>query len=162
MSRLIDLADIAPLEMRPGSVIARRIEGQRITMAVFELQPGAVVPEHEHPAEQIGLCIRGSITFTVGDETRMLGPGGHVERPVRGPASSGGRPGGCHRRRGLLAHPRRLGRARADGAGATLAHGGLKALSWRLRDWVPGGPRSSVGPATRPIPNPRQCRGSRP
>jgi quercetin dioxygenase-like cupin family protein len=76
MSRLIDLADMPPLEMRPGSVIARRMEGQRITMAVFELQPGAVVPEHEHPAEQIGLCIRGSITFTIGDETRTLGPGG--------------------------------------------------------------------------------------
>jgi quercetin dioxygenase-like cupin family protein len=76
VSRLIDLADMPPLEMRPGSVIARRMEGQRITMAVFELQPGAVVPEHEHPAEQIGLCIRGSITFTIGDETRTLGPGG--------------------------------------------------------------------------------------
>lgn len=76
MSRLVDLADIGPLEMRPGSVIARRVEGERITMAVFELQPGAVVPEHEHAAEQIGLCLRGSITFTVGDETRTLGPGG--------------------------------------------------------------------------------------
>lgn len=54
MSRLIDLADIAPLEMRPGLAIARRIEGERITMAVFELQPGTVVPEHKHPAEQMG------------------------------------------------------------------------------------------------------------
>lgn len=76
MSRLVDLADIGPLDMRPGSVIARRIEGERITMAVFELQPGAVVPEHEHAAEQIGLCLRGSLTFTVGDETRTLSAGG--------------------------------------------------------------------------------------
>jgi quercetin dioxygenase-like cupin family protein len=76
MSRLVDLAAIPPLEMRPGSVIARRIEGERITMAVFELQPGAVVPEHEHPAEQMGLCLRGSLTFTVGDERRTLSAGG--------------------------------------------------------------------------------------
>ena len=76
MSRLVDLASIPPLEMRPGLVHARPIEGERITMAVFELQPGAVVPEHEHPAEQMGLCIVGQLTFTVGDETRTLGPGG--------------------------------------------------------------------------------------
>jgi quercetin dioxygenase-like cupin family protein len=76
MSRLVDLADIAPLEMRPGLVIARRIEGERITMAVFELQPRAVVPEHEHAAEQMGLCIQGSLTFSVGDETRTMFPGG--------------------------------------------------------------------------------------
>jgi quercetin dioxygenase-like cupin family protein len=76
VSRLVDLASIPPLEMRPDSIIARRIEGQRITMAVFELQPGAIVPEHAHHHEQMGLCIRGSITFTVGDETRTLGPGG--------------------------------------------------------------------------------------
>ena len=75
MGSLVDLEDVAPLDMRPG-VIARRIEGERITMAVFELQPGAVVPEHEHPAEQIGLCLRGSITFTIGEETRVMGPGG--------------------------------------------------------------------------------------
>ncbi len=76
MHRLVDLASIPPLEMRPGLVHARRIEGERITMAVFELQPGAVVPEHEHPAEQMGLCIAGQLTFSVGDETRALGPGG--------------------------------------------------------------------------------------
>jgi quercetin dioxygenase-like cupin family protein len=76
MSRLVDLEAIPPLEMRPGSVIARRIEGERITMAVFELQPGAGGLAHEHPAEQMGLCSRGQLTFTVGDETRRLGPGG--------------------------------------------------------------------------------------
>jgi len=76
VSRLVDLASIPPLEMRPGLVHARRIEGERITMAVFELQRGAVVPEHEHPAEQMGLCIQGQLTFSVGEETRTLGPGG--------------------------------------------------------------------------------------
>jgi quercetin dioxygenase-like cupin family protein len=95
LSRLIDLADMPPLEMRPGSVIARRMEGQRITMAVFELQPGAVVPEHEHPAEQIGLCIRGSITFTIGDETRTLGPGGTWNVPSGVPHRAEAGPAGA-------------------------------------------------------------------
>ena len=31
---------------------------------------------HDHPAEQIGICVQGQVTFTVGAETRTLGPDG--------------------------------------------------------------------------------------
>jgi quercetin dioxygenase-like cupin family protein len=41
-----------------------------------ELAPGATVPEHRHAHEQLGMCIEGSITFTVDGERRELGPGG--------------------------------------------------------------------------------------
>jgi quercetin dioxygenase-like cupin family protein len=34
-----------------------------------------VVPEHSHENEQLGLVLRGSVRFRVGDETRELGPG---------------------------------------------------------------------------------------
>ncbi len=105
MSRLVDLAAIPPLEMRPGSVIARRIEGERITMAVFELQPGAVVPEHEHPAEQMGLCIRGQLDLHGGRRDAHAGTRRDVEHPIRRAASRRGRTAGRRRRRGLLAHP---------------------------------------------------------
>jgi quercetin dioxygenase-like cupin family protein len=76
MSRLLDLASIAPFEAGADGVRIRRIEGERITVGVFELAPGAVVAEHRHEAEQIGMCIRGQLTFTLGEETRTLGPGG--------------------------------------------------------------------------------------
>jgi quercetin dioxygenase-like cupin family protein len=76
MSRLADLAAIPPFDVGGGSVRIRRMEGERITVGVFELAPGAVVAEHRHEAEQIGLCIRGQLTFTIADETRTLGPGG--------------------------------------------------------------------------------------
>jgi quercetin dioxygenase-like cupin family protein len=95
VSRLVDLASIPPLEMRPGLVHARRIEGERITMAVFELQPGAVVPEHAHPAEQMGLCIQGQLTFSIGDETRTLGPGGTWNIPSGVPHRAEAGPGGA-------------------------------------------------------------------
>jgi quercetin dioxygenase-like cupin family protein len=45
-------------------------------MAIVELAPGAIVPSHTHVHEQLGICIEGSVTFTIGDETRELGPGG--------------------------------------------------------------------------------------
>jgi quercetin dioxygenase-like cupin family protein len=34
------------------------------------------VPEHSHENEQLGLVLRGSVRFRVGDETRDVGPGG--------------------------------------------------------------------------------------
>jgi quercetin dioxygenase-like cupin family protein len=50
--------------------------GEKASLAVVELGPGAIVPEHRHAHEQIGLCIEGSITFTIDGERRELGPGG--------------------------------------------------------------------------------------
>jgi quercetin dioxygenase-like cupin family protein len=76
MSNLRDLADLPLLEVWGESVRARRLEGERISFAVVELAPNAVVPEHRHPAEQLGMCITGTIRFTIDGETRDLRPGG--------------------------------------------------------------------------------------
>jgi quercetin dioxygenase-like cupin family protein len=73
---LADLADLPPFDVWGDAVRARKVEGERITLAVVELAPGAVVPEHRHPQEQLGLCIRGSVHFRIDDEERELGPGG--------------------------------------------------------------------------------------
>ena len=76
MGRLVDLGSIAPFEVWGADIVARKLEGERITMSVVELAPGSVLPIHAHPAEQLGICIRGEMTFTIGDETRTLGAGG--------------------------------------------------------------------------------------
>jgi quercetin dioxygenase-like cupin family protein len=47
-----------------------------LTVAVVELAPNAIVPEHRHPHEQCGLVIEGEVRFRIGDEERVLGPGG--------------------------------------------------------------------------------------
>ena len=36
------------------------------------MDPGAVVVEHSHPNEQLGVVVAGSVTITVGDETREM------------------------------------------------------------------------------------------
>jgi quercetin dioxygenase-like cupin family protein len=56
-------------------VVARAVNGERMTMAVIELDPGAHVPEHRHENEQLGLVVRGLLTFRVGDEARECRPG---------------------------------------------------------------------------------------
>jgi len=75
MGGLDDLAAIPPLKVWDG-VIARTVEGERVSLAVVELEPDSVVPEHSHENEQLGMVISGSVTFRVGSETRELGPGG--------------------------------------------------------------------------------------
>jgi quercetin dioxygenase-like cupin family protein len=76
MSNMTDIATVPVLDVWGDSVRARRIEGERVTFAVIELAPDSVVPGHRHENEQLGMVITGSLTFTIGDETRELGPGG--------------------------------------------------------------------------------------
>lgn len=56
-------------------VTVQAVEGDRTTLAIVDLEPGATVPEHRHDNEQLGLLIRGAMHFRVGGETRDLGPG---------------------------------------------------------------------------------------
>jgi quercetin dioxygenase-like cupin family protein len=70
-----DLGAIAPQQIWER-VAARSLHGERITLSVVELDPDAVVAEHSHENEQLGMVLRGTIDFRVGDERRELGPGG--------------------------------------------------------------------------------------
>lgn len=76
MSNLVDFESQPVIDVWGEAVQARRIEGDRITMALVELGPDADVPGHQHEAEQLGMVIEGSVIFTIGDERRELGPGG--------------------------------------------------------------------------------------
>jgi len=76
MSNFQNLADLPLLQIWGETVKARRVQGERITLAIVELEPDAVVPEHRHANEQLGMVIRGRMHFTVDGETRDLGPGG--------------------------------------------------------------------------------------
>jgi quercetin dioxygenase-like cupin family protein len=56
-------------------VHGRAVAGAEATLAWIELDPNTVVPEHHHVNEQTGILVRGSLTFTVGAETKELQPG---------------------------------------------------------------------------------------
>ncbi len=76
MSYLVDIGDIDSVDVWGPPVQARVLMGANASLAVVELEPGALVPGHRHAHEQLGICVTGSITFMVGGETRELGPGG--------------------------------------------------------------------------------------
>lgn len=90
MSAFDDLADLAALRIWNG-VYGRVLGGNRVTMAVIELDPSSVVPEHSHEHEQMGVCISGSVTYRVGSEERELDPGAtwHIPGGVAHEARAG-------------------------------------------------------------------------
>jgi quercetin dioxygenase-like cupin family protein len=75
MSAFDDIAKIGPQDIWSG-VVVRAVHGERLTLGVVELSPNAVVPEHQHDNEQVGMVLEGSVTFRIREETRELGPGG--------------------------------------------------------------------------------------
>jgi quercetin dioxygenase-like cupin family protein len=81
------LRDLGELELQQiwDGVAGRSLHGERLTLAVVELEPDSVVPEHRHEHEQLGLVLRGSVTFRVGDETRELPAGGTWRIPPNVP-----------------------------------------------------------------------------
>ncbi|MBA63656.1 MAG: cupin [Planctomycetaceae bacterium] len=49
--------------------------GDKMMLSLVKFEPGAVVELHQHEHEQCGILISGELTFTVGEETRVLKPG---------------------------------------------------------------------------------------
>ena len=74
MSAFDDIGAMHPRQIW-GGLTARAVHGQRLTLAIVEVDPGAPLPQHSHDNEQLGMVLRGSLILRVGDEQRTLGPG---------------------------------------------------------------------------------------
>ena len=75
MTTFADAHAIPPQRIWDG-IVGRAVQGDQATLALLELEANSIVPEHSHPNEQLGICVEGSLTFTIGGETREIGPGG--------------------------------------------------------------------------------------
>ncbi len=77
-------------EVAPG--LSRKvISGDKIMVVLWEVQPGAEVPLHKHPHEQISYVISGKAEFKVGDEVRIIGPGDLYHIPYQSNLEHGGK-----------------------------------------------------------------------
>lgn len=47
----------------------------RMMLSVVDLEPHAVVAEHHHPHEQVGMVLEGRAIFTIGGEEKTLQAG---------------------------------------------------------------------------------------
>jgi quercetin dioxygenase-like cupin family protein len=85
--RFFRIEELPEAEMLPG--ITRRavwLNGVMVTFFTFE--PGAEVPEHAHPHEQITVVSRGTLEFTLAGETRRIKNGEGVCIPANVPHSA--------------------------------------------------------------------------
>lgn len=73
-SFFVDKSQCAHHTIFPGVEIYT-MAGERMMLSLVEFQPGAVVEEHSHPHEQMGMLLEGSARFFVGDQERLVRPG---------------------------------------------------------------------------------------
>ena len=86
----VDKKDCAHHQIFPGVEIYTT-SCEKMMISLVEMEPGAVVEEHSHPHEQMGLLLEGEATFTIGGETRVVRagemwriPGGVTHKVVNG------------------------------------------------------------------------------
>jgi len=48
---------------------------EKMMLSVVDLEPHAVVEEHQHPHEQVGMLLSGRAIFFIGDEQKTLQAG---------------------------------------------------------------------------------------
>lgn len=70
----IDINAIEEKEIVPG-YRARFIHSEHNTLAYWNVQAGAPLPEHAHPHEQVTSVIEGQFELTIAGQTHALGPG---------------------------------------------------------------------------------------
>ena len=86
MSSFLHIDELPEREVQPG-MRARIAHGRGMTIAWWEIDDGAVLPEHAHPHEQIVSVIEGRVELTLGGETRVLDAGSVVLIPSNVPHS---------------------------------------------------------------------------
>jgi len=80
--------------LAPG-VTAKIASGEKMMLSLVTLAPGAVVPTHSHPHEQMGFMVSGTLEFTIGGETRVLSGNDMYFVPGGVPHAAKGGPGGA-------------------------------------------------------------------
>ncbi|HBE67974.1 MAG TPA: cupin domain-containing protein [Planctomycetaceae bacterium] len=70
----IDISAIKSVEAIPGCHL-RTPFGENILLSYLEMDPGAVVPLHDHPHEQAGIVLKGKLEMTIDGETRLCTQG---------------------------------------------------------------------------------------
>jgi quercetin dioxygenase-like cupin family protein len=70
----IDPEELPAKDIAPGAQI-RVAYGERIMLSFVRIAAGATVPRHSHPHEQGGICLEGTLEFTIAGETQVVRKG---------------------------------------------------------------------------------------
>ncbi|MDF2762556.1 MAG: Cupin 2, conserved barrel domain protein [Thermomicrobiales bacterium] len=64
-------SEVPPFSPAPGIQI-QPVIGESLMTCWITMEPGAIVAEHSHANEQLGVVVEGSVSLTVAGETRQL------------------------------------------------------------------------------------------
>ncbi|QXP54089.1 cupin domain-containing protein [Cellulophaga sp. HaHa_2_1] len=70
----IKLAEIPAKEIIPG-YHGKLVHTKNMSLAFWEVEKGAVVPEHSHVNEQVMQVLEGEFEFTLNGKTKVYTPG---------------------------------------------------------------------------------------
>ena len=70
----LNLKDLEEREIVPGYRV-KFVHSENMTLAYWDVDQGAALPEHSHPHEQIANVLEGRFELTVDGEPRILEPG---------------------------------------------------------------------------------------
>jgi quercetin dioxygenase-like cupin family protein len=71
--QFVRLDDVRPFELAPG-VTGRPLFGEGAMLNLIRFEPGATVPLHSHPHEQLGVVLEGMQALVVDGVAHELGP----------------------------------------------------------------------------------------
>ena len=81
MTQVENLFGAAGLELVAG-VRMKPLFGEGAMLNLLEFEPGAIVPMHDHPPEQLGIVLDGELAMTIGGEDHVLAPGDAYQIPA--------------------------------------------------------------------------------
>lgn len=64
-------SEVPPFSPAPG-IQVQPVIGEALMTCWIAMEPGAVVAEHSHPNEQLGVVVEGSVSITAEGETREM------------------------------------------------------------------------------------------
>lgn len=64
-------SEVPPFSPAPG-IQVQPVIGESLMTCWIAMEPGAVVVEHSHPNEQLGVVVEGSVTISAAGETREM------------------------------------------------------------------------------------------
>lgn len=76
----LNLKDCEEKNPVPGYYV-RFVHTDNMTLAYWNIDAGAALPEHSHPHEQVANVIEGKFEFTLEGEKRIIEPGDVVTIP---------------------------------------------------------------------------------
>ena len=69
-------ADVPTFEPIDGVQLSMLASGDRVNVQHYVIEPGATIPRHSHPHEQLGYLVRGQLVFLVDDGEYPVDAGG--------------------------------------------------------------------------------------